>query len=68
MPGEEAIVAEKRMISHLAQKLDRAYSEMCSYVQVRMAIVIMWSNTLLLRGARDSGNSIQLQPAFEDGA
>eukprot|EP00957_Ditylum_brightwellii_P190475 14499083-Ditylum_brightwellii.AAC.2 len=66
MPGEEAIAAMKCMTSHLAAKMDREYSEMCGYVRSRMALAIVRTNTLLLRGARDGGSRLWYQPSFED--
>ena len=69
MAGEEAVAAEKRMASHLAWKLKREYSEMVGYVHARMYLVVVRSNTLLLRGARARRGRIRrCGPQFEDGA
>eukprot|EP00957_Ditylum_brightwellii_P072414 5503127-Ditylum_brightwellii.AAC.1 len=55
MPGEEAAVAEKQMVSLLVVKLDQEYSEMCRFVHSRIAMAIVRSNTLLLRGTQGAG-------------
>ena len=51
--GREAKAAEKRLACHLAQKWRRPYSQMVHYVKVRMAIAVVRSNSLLIRGSRD---------------
>ena len=52
MDGKETKVFEKRIAALLAEKWGQAYSEMCGYVWSMMAISIVRSNTLLLRGPR----------------
>ena len=46
--GDEAKAAERRMASHLSNKLKREYLEMCGFVRARMALAIVRANTLLL--------------------
>jgi len=67
MAGEETRAAEKRMASHLARKQKRAHSEMCGYVRARMAIAIVRSNALLLRGPRNQRGR-RAKPQWEDSA
>ena len=52
MACKEAKAFEKRITCLLAEKWDRPYSEMVGYMQVRMGMVIIRSNTVLLRRAR----------------
>jgi hypothetical protein len=68
MAGDEALAAEKKLASLLAAKLHREYSEMVGYVRARMALAIVRTNTLLLRGPRDPGSRLRHRPGFEDGA
>ena len=51
--GREARNAEKRLVTHLAGKWNREYSQMVFYVRVRMAITVVHANSLLIRGNRD---------------
>eukprot|EP00957_Ditylum_brightwellii_P193254 14714696-Ditylum_brightwellii.AAC.1 len=67
MAGAEAWVAEKRLASHLSNKLKRAYSEICGYVRSRMALAAVRTNTLLLRRPRDKSARLK-RPVLEDGA
>ena len=48
IPGAEAWAATRRMPLDLRFKLRRDYSEMCRFVQARMALAIVQSNTLIL--------------------
>eukprot|EP00957_Ditylum_brightwellii_P145211 11060208-Ditylum_brightwellii.AAC.1 len=57
----------KRMASLLSTKLKREYSEMCGYVRARMALAVVRSNTLLLRGPREKNGRIK-QAVMMDGA
>ena len=52
MPGKEARAAEKRLAALLAAKWQRQYSEMVSYVRMRMSLSIVRSVSLCLRGDR----------------
>jgi len=52
MAAKEARAFERRTASLLASKLNRRYSEMCGIVRSRMALAVVRSNTLLLRGTR----------------
>jgi hypothetical protein len=66
MAGSETKAAEKRLAALLACKWKRDYSEMVGYVRARMAMSIVRSNTLLLRGTRERRKTVR---AFiEDGA
>ena len=51
--GAEAESATKRLSSLLASKWKRAYSEVCGFVRSRLAITLVRSASLCLRGARD---------------
>ena len=52
MVCKEVKAFEKRIACLLAEKWDRPYSEMVGYVRGRMGMVVIRSNTVLLRGAR----------------
>ena len=52
MACKEARLFEKRIASLLADKWDRSYSELVGYVGGRMAMSILRSNSVCLRGAR----------------
>ena len=52
MACREAHSFEKRIASLLADKWERAYSEMVGYVRGRMAMSIPRANNACLRGAR----------------
>ena len=52
MVCKEARAFEKRIASLLAEKWNRPYSELVGYVRGRMAMSILRSNTVCLRGAR----------------
>ena len=64
--GREAKSAQKRLASALAEKRKREYSEMVFYVRVRMALSVVKSNSLLIRGSRDQQR--QRRPIINDGA
>ena len=51
--GREAKSAEKRIVSALAGKWKKEYSEMVFYVRVRMALAVVKANSLLIRGSRE---------------
>ena len=52
MAGKEARAAERRLAAKLAGKWGRQYSKMVAFVKTRMALAVVRSNTLLLRGDR----------------
>ena len=68
IPGAETLAAQKRLAALLSYKLNREYSEMCGFVQARMSLAIVRSNSLLLRGPRDKGARIWQQPELMNGA
>jgi hypothetical protein len=51
--GAEATAASKKLAALLAAKWDRAYSEVCGYVRSRLAIALVRTTTMCLRGTRD---------------
>ena len=55
IPGAEALSAQKRLAALLSYKLKRKYSEMCGFVQARISLAIVRSNSLLLCGPRNKG-------------
>ena len=68
IPGAEALAAQKRLAALLSYKLNPECSEMCGFVQARMSLAIVRSNSLLLRGPRDKGARIWQQLELTDGA
>jgi hypothetical protein len=46
--GHKAQNAEKQLVTHLAGKWNREYSQMVYYVRVRMAIMVVHTNSLLI--------------------
>ncbi len=48
LPGARAKVAERQLAALLATAWDRPYLDVVNFVQVRMALAIMCSNTMLL--------------------
>ena len=68
IPGAEALAAQKRLAALLSYKLKQEYSEMCGFVRARMSLVIVRSNSLLLRGPRNKGVRIRQRPYLTDGA
>ena len=67
IPGVEDLAAQKRLATLLSYKLKREYSEMCGFVWARMSLVIVRSNSLLLRVPRDKGARICQQPDLANG-
>ena len=55
IPRAEAFAAQKRLAALLIYKLKQEYSEMCGFVQARLLLAIVRSNSLLLRGPHDKG-------------
>ena len=53
IPGAEAMAAQKRLDALLSYKLKREYSEMCGFVEARMLLAKVRSNSLLLRGPQE---------------
>ena len=68
IPGTEAVAELRRLALLLSNKLKQEYLEMCSFVRVRISLVIVRSITLLLRGARDKEAYICQRPDMVDGA
>ena len=66
--GAEALAAQKRLAALLSYKLKREYSEMCGFMQARISLAIVRSNSLLLRGPRNKGARIWKRPELTDGA
>ena len=58
IPGAEALAAQKILAALISYKLNQEYSEMCGFVQARMSLEIVRSNSLLLRGPREKGARI----------
>ena len=52
MAEKQARAAKRRIAGMLAVKWKRQYSQMAHFVQTRMCLVVVRSNTLLLRGDR----------------
>ena len=52
MAGREAQAFEKRIAHLLAEKWEHHYSELRGFVRGRMALSVVHSNSLLLRGSR----------------
>ena len=65
MACREARSFEKRIASLLADKWERAYSELVGYVQGRMAMSILRANNACLGGARGRKRTV---PGVEDSA
>ena len=68
IPGAETLAAQKWLAALLSYRLKREYSEMCDFVQARMSLAIVRSNSLLLRGPLDKGVCIRQQAELTDGA
>ncbi len=62
MPGCKSEAAEQKLASILAGKWEQQYSDVCNFVQVRMALAVVRSNSLLLRTERDKGLLKQRAP------
>ena len=54
MASKDARTAERRVTWLLAEKWKRTYSDMAHFIQTRMSLAVVRSNTLLLRGDRTS--------------
>ena len=52
-PGTEAVAAQQHLALLLSNKLKQEYLEMYGFVRACMSLVIVISNTLLLRDARN---------------
>ena len=68
IPGAETLAAQKRLAALLRYKLKQEYSEICGFVQERMSLAIVRSNSLLLRRPRDKRVRIRKRPELTDGA
>ena len=68
IPGAEALATQKRLAALLSYKMKQEYSEMCGFVQARMSLEIVRSNSLLLRGPHDKVARIRQRPELTDGA
>ena len=62
---KDARGADKRLSSHLDKKWRREYSEMVGFVQARMSLSVVRSNTLLLRGERINEGLMGCRPVWE---
>ena len=67
IPRAESLSSQNILVALLSYKLKREYSEMCSFVRVRMSPGIVRSNSLLLRVPRYKGGCIWQQPDLTDG-
>ena len=68
IPGAEALSAQKILAALLSYKLKWENLEVCGFVRGRMSLVIVRSNSLLLRVPRGIGARIRQQPELTDGA
>ena len=68
IPGAEALAAQKRFATLLSYNMKLEYSEMCAFLNARMSLAIVRSNSLLLRGPHDKGVTIWQQPELIYGA
>ena len=68
MDGRDARATEKKLENMLAENWWRDYSEMSGFVQARISLLLVRSNTLLL--SRQSGNQVLMggRPIWECGA
>ena len=65
----EATATLKRLASCLATKCKQPYSKTCGYVKIRIAITLVQSTNLCIRGSQLPSHRISLQrPQWEDGA
>ena len=67
IPGVEALAAQKRLAALIRYKLKQEYSEMCGFVQARMLLAIVRSNSLLFCSPRKKGARIQQRPELTNG-
>ena len=68
IPGAEALAEQRRLTALLSYKLKQEFSEMCGFVRARMSLVIVRSNSLLLRDPSHKGVRIWQGPELMDGA
>ena len=68
IPRTEIVAAQWRLALLLRNKLKREYLEMCGFVRACLSLVIVSSNTLFLRGAREKEACIRHITILEDGA
>ena len=68
IPRTEIVAAQWRLALLLRYKLKREYLEMCGFVRACLSLVIVSSNTLFLRGAREKEACIRHITILEDGA
>ena len=68
IPGAETLSVQNRSAALLRYKLNREYSEMCGFVQERMSLAIVRSNSLILHGPHEKGTCIRQQPDLTDGS
>ena len=52
MAGKNARAYKKRIVNLLADKWSRKYSSVAGWIKARMALAVVRSNTILLRGGR----------------
>ena len=62
IPGKGARSATRKVASHLSFNPKREYYEMFCFVRLRMALAVLRSNTLILRGTRDKDSRIFQNP------
>ena len=67
LAGAEAKAAGKRLASQLAAKWTRAYSEMCGFVRSRLALALVRSTSLCLRGPRADPAARGPRPTWDSG-
>eukprot|EP00956_Cyclotella_meneghiniana_P042116 scaffold248361_cov42-Cyclotella_meneghiniana.AAC.1 len=65
MAGRETKQAERKLASRLAHKWNKEYSYMVAYVRARMALAVVRSNSLLVRGSRKRRAQ---RPLIDEGA
>ena len=63
----EDLSKQKRLAALLSYKLKQEYSEMCSFLRVRMSLAIVRYNSLLLRGPCGKEARIWQRPELTDG-
>ena len=66
--GKEARSATWKIASHLRFKLKRYYSYICMFVRMSMALDVVQSNTLLMRGGSNKEARIRHHPELSDRA
>ena len=68
IPRADALAIQKILAALLSFKMKREFSELFGFVQARMLIAIVRSNSLLLSGPWDKGLHVQQQLELLDGA